>query len=84
MTTAAPLEIQTWPIDRLVLYARNPRKKRRRCGSPFTGIKASEGQVEILWDEWSPAQVKVFRLMVIRSVNWASSDDELLALELRN
>jgi ParB-like chromosome segregation protein Spo0J len=26
MTTAPPLEIQIWPIDRLVLYARNPRK----------------------------------------------------------
>ena len=26
MTAAAPLEIQIWPIDRLVLYARNPRK----------------------------------------------------------
>ena len=26
MTTAGPLETQTWPIDRLVLYARNPRK----------------------------------------------------------
>ena len=24
--TAQPLEIQTWPIDRLVLYARNPGK----------------------------------------------------------
>src|SRR5262249_40589968 len=24
-----PLAIQTWPIDRLVFYARNPRKKRR-------------------------------------------------------
>jgi hypothetical protein len=23
---ASPLEIQIWPIDRLVLYARNPRK----------------------------------------------------------
>ena len=26
MITSPPLEIQTWPIDRLVLYARNPRK----------------------------------------------------------
>ena len=26
MIASAPLEIQTWQIDRLVLYARNPRK----------------------------------------------------------
>jgi ParB-like chromosome segregation protein Spo0J len=37
----------------------------------------------ILCDEWSAAQVKAFRLMVNRSVNWASWDDELLALELQ-
>jgi hypothetical protein len=37
----------------------------------------------ILCDEWTPAQVKAFRLMVNRSVNWASWDDELLALELQ-
>jgi len=37
----------------------------------------------ILCDEWSPAQVKAFRLMVNRSVTWASWDDELLALELQ-
>ena len=37
----------------------------------------------ILCDEWSAAQVKAFRLMVNRSVTWASWDDELLALELQ-
>jgi hypothetical protein len=37
----------------------------------------------ILCDEWAPAQVKAFRLMVNRSVNWATWDDELLALELQ-
>jgi hypothetical protein len=37
----------------------------------------------ILCDEWTPAQVKAFRLMVNRSVAWASWDEELLALELR-
>ncbi len=37
----------------------------------------------ILCDEWSPAQVKAFRLMVNRSVTWANWDDELLAQELR-
>jgi DNA modification methylase len=37
----------------------------------------------ILCDEWTPAQVKAFRLMVNRSVTWAAWDEELLALELR-
>jgi DNA modification methylase len=36
----------------------------------------------VLCDEWTPAQVKAFRLMVNRSVTWADWDDELLALEL--
>jgi hypothetical protein len=34
-------------------------------------------------DEWSPARVKAFRLLVNRSVTWASWDGELLALELQ-
>src|SRR3984885_4891093 len=36
----------------------------------------------ILCDEWSPAQVKAFRLMVNRSVTWADWDEELLSQEL--
>ncbi|MGD1093499.1 MAG: DNA modification methylase [Bryobacteraceae bacterium] len=36
----------------------------------------------ILCDEWTPAQVKAFRLMVNRSVAWADWDEELLYLEL--
>jgi len=31
----------------------------------------------ILCDEWTPAQVKAFRLMVNRSVTWADWDEEL-------
>jgi hypothetical protein len=38
----------------------------------------------ILCDEWSPAQVKAFRLIVNRSVTWADFDDDLLALELQD
>src|SRR6202453_4647645 len=34
-------------------------------------------------DEWTPAQVKAFRILVNRSATWAEWDDELLALELR-
>ncbi len=36
----------------------------------------------IYCDEWSDAQVKAFRLLVNRSVNWATWDEELVALEL--
>ena len=35
----------------------------------------------ILCDEWTPAQVKAFRLLVNRSVAWAEWDEELLGLE---
>jgi DNA modification methylase len=37
----------------------------------------------ILCDEWTPAQVKAFRLMVNRSVAWADWDETLVALELQ-
>src|ERR1035437_5461145 len=46
-------------------------------GRDITGIPV------ILCDEWTPAQVKAFRLMVNRSVTWADWDEELLALELQ-
>jgi len=36
----------------------------------------------ILCDDWTEAQVKAFRLLVNRSVEWASWDEELLRLEL--
>jgi len=36
----------------------------------------------ILCDEWTPAQVKAFRLMVNRSAAWAEWDEELLAIEM--
>jgi ParB-like nuclease domain len=109
--TAAQLEVQIWPIDRLVLYARNPRKNDavvdRMCSIREFGFKIpvlarSDGEVVdghlrlkaarklgidqipvILCDEWTPAQVKAFRLLVNRSVTWASWDEELLALELQ-
>src|SRR5262249_24769180 len=38
----------------------------------------------ILCDEWTPQQVKAFRLMVNRSVVWADWDEELLSLELQD
>jgi DNA modification methylase len=112
VTATAPIEIQIWPIDRLILYARNPRKNDavvdrmcssiREFGFKIPVLARSDGEVVdghlrikaarklrideipvILCDEWTQAQVKAFRLMVNRSVNWASWDDELLALELQ-
>src|ERR1700678_2706886 len=111
-TAAQTAQIQIWPIERLIEYARNPRKNDsavdRMCGSIREfGLKIpclvrSDGEVVdghlrlkaarklgiteipvILCDEWTPAQVKAFRIMVNRSVNWADWDEELLALELR-
>jgi DNA modification methylase len=38
----------------------------------------------ILCDEWTPAQVKAFRLLVNRSATWAEFDDELVGLELQD
>jgi DNA modification methylase len=36
----------------------------------------------VLCDEWTPAQVKAFRLLVNRSATWAEWDEELVAQEL--
>jgi hypothetical protein len=75
--------IESWLIHRLVEYPRNPRKNDgavdRMCGSIREfGFKIPV----ILCDEWSPAQVKAFRLMVNRSVTWADWDETLLSEEL--
>jgi len=112
------VRIEVWHIDRLVFYARNPRKNDaavdrmcssiREYGFKIPVLARSDGEVVdghlrlkaarklgswpggdttgipvILCDEWTPAQVKAFRLMVNRSVMWAFWDDELLALELQ-
>src|SRR6476619_1496102 len=117
-TSPQQMEIQTWPIDKLVFYARNPRKNDvavdrmcssiREFGFKIPVLARSDGEVVdghlrlkaarklgswpggdttaipvILFDEWSEAQVKAFRLMVNRSVAWADWDEELLALELQ-
>ena len=103
--------IEQWPIDKLVFYARNPRKNDSAVDRMCSSIRAfgfkvpclvrSDGEVVdghlrlkaarklgitevpvILCDEWTPAQVKAFRLLVNRSVGWAEWDEELLGLEL--
>src|ERR1700685_1152252 len=104
-------QIQIWPIDRLIFYARNPRKNDavvdrmcssiREFGFKIPILARSNGEVVdghlrlkaarklgitqipvILCDEWTPAQVKAFRLMVNRSVTWADWDNDRLAQEL--
>jgi len=109
---AQQLEIQHWAIDRLIPYARNPRKNdgavdrmaasMQEFGFKIPMLVRSDGEVVdghlrlkaakklgiaeipvILCDEWTPAQVRAFRLMVNRSVTWADWDEELLALELQ-
>jgi ParB-like chromosome segregation protein Spo0J len=91
---------ELWPIDKLVFYARNPRKNDavvdRMCSSirefgfkipvlARNGGEVVDGHLRlkaarklgitevpvILCDEWTPAQVKAFRLLVNRSVTWA-------------
>jgi ParB-like nuclease domain len=112
MTASASLQIQLWPIDKLVFYARNPRKNDaavdrmvasvREFGFKIPVLARSDGEVVdghlrlkaarnlgiaevpvVLRDEWTPQQVKAFRLMVNRSVTWANWDEELLSLELQ-
>jgi len=104
-------KIEIWSIERLVPYARNPRKNDaavdrmsasiREFGFKIPVLARTDGEVVdghlrlkaakklgitevpvILCDEWTPAQVKAFRLMVNRSVAWADWDEELLSLEL--
>lgn len=91
---SAATNIEVWPIDKLALYPRNPRKNDaavdRMCSSiRDLRLKAARklGITEVpvlLCDEWTPAQVKAFRLLVNRSATWAEFDEELLALELQD
>jgi ParB-like chromosome segregation protein Spo0J len=104
--------VELWPVERLVFYARNPRKNDaavnrmvasiREFGFKIPVLARSDGEVAdghlrlkaarelgitevpvILCDEWTPQQVKAFRLMVNRSVTWADWDEDLLSLELQ-
>jgi DNA modification methylase len=111
METRISTEVHTWSLDRLVFYARNPRRNDAAvdcmCRSiesfgfkiPCLALSSGEvvdghlrlkaarklGMTEIpviLCDEWTPDQVRAFRLMVNRSATWADWDEELLAQEL--
>jgi ParB-like chromosome segregation protein Spo0J len=119
MVSQVPAQrIELWPIEKLVFYARNPRKNDaavdrmcssiREFGFKIPVLARGDGEVVdghlrlkaarklgswpggdttaipvILCDEWTPQQVKAFRLMVNRSVTWADWDEELLSLELQ-
>ena len=105
------MQIEYWDIDRLIPYARNPRKNDeaaqklagliREFGFKVPIVARSNGDIidgharlkaarilgmdevpVVLADEWTPAQVKAFRLAVNRSAEWAEWDDDLLELEL--
>src|ERR1700694_2142947 len=109
--TNEDLKCETWSIERLVPYVRNPRRNDaavdQMCGSirefgfKIPCLVRSDGELidghlrlkaarklgitevpVILCDEWTPAQVRAFRLMVNRSVTWADWDEDLLAQEL--
>lgn len=111
MTDDVKLEIEYWDIDRLIPYARNPRKNDaavpkmagviKEFGFKVPIVAKSDGSVidghlrlkaaqmlglkevpVVLADEWTPAQVKAFRIAVNKSAEWADWDDELLKLEL--
>src|SRR5271169_5871699 len=109
--------IELWLIERLVFYARNPRKNDsavdrmcssiREFGLKIPVLARSDGEVVdghlrlkaarklgswpggdttcipvILCDEWTPAQVKAFRLLVNRSSTRADRNMELLEGEI--
>jgi len=107
------MQVEYWDVDKLIPYARNPRKNDaavpkmaglikefgfkvpiviRSDGSVIDGhlrLKAAQmlgmKQVPVvLADEWTPAQVKAFRLAVNKSAEWADWDEELLKHELED
>ena len=111
MNRQTEMEVEYWDIEKLIPYARNPRKNDeavpkmagliREFGFKVPIVIRSDGEVidghlrlkaarqlgmekvpVVLADEWTPAQVKAFRLAVNRSAEWAEWDDELLKLEL--
>ena len=107
------MQIHYIAIEKLIPYARNPRKNDhvvsrmvasiQEFGFKIPILARSSGEVidghlrlkaaqklnftevpVIVCDDWTEAQVKAFRLLVNRSVTWASFDEELLALELQD
>lgn len=109
----AELKVETWSIDRLIPYARNPRVNDhavpkmasliKEFGFKVPIVARSDGTVVdghlrlmaarhlgmetvpvVLADEWTPAQVKAFRIAVNKSAELAEWDTSLLALEIED
>ena len=107
------MQVEYWDVDKLIPYARNPRKNdaavpkmaglRKEFGFKVPIVIRSDGSVidghlrlkaaqmlgmkqvpVVLADEWTPAQVKAFRLAVNKSAEWADWDEELLKHELED
>jgi DNA modification methylase len=107
---APPIVMEYCTVERLIPYARNPRRNddavdrmvasikeygfripilARHDGEVVDGhlrLKAARKleltSVPVVWcDEWTPSQVKAFRLLVNRSASWADWDEELLRQE---
>ena len=107
------LKIEYWPIERLIFYARNPRKNEhavpkmasliKEFGFKVPIVARSDGSVVdghlrlmaarhlgmetvpvVLADEWTPAQVKAFRIAVNKSAEFAEWDTAMLALEIED
>ena len=103
--------IKNTPIEKLIPYARNPRKNDsvvdrmvsaiEEFGFRIPVLAKSDGKVidghlrikaakklgmkdipVIITDDMTDAQIKAFRLLANRSVNWAQWDNDLLKLEL--
>jgi ParB-like chromosome segregation protein Spo0J len=87
------IQVETWPIDRLIPCTRNPHENDdavdrvcssiREHGCKIPALALSDGEIidghlrlkafrnmgvqagpVIVYDEWTPAQVKAFRLLV--------------------
>lgn len=76
------LQFETWPIDRLIEYSRNPRKNDHAVDKIAGAIKEFGFRVPvILADDMMEAQIKAFRISVNRMAEFAEWDNDLLALE---
>jgi hypothetical protein len=87
------VKLEHWAPERLVGYARSPRKNDAVVDRMAEAIREfgfrTRSQAPglasvpvVLADDLSEAQIKAFRLLANRSATWAEWDDELLALEL--
>jgi DNA modification methylase len=105
------MEIQTWPVAKLVPYARALRRNDAAVDRMAAAIKEyncilpllvrSDGEIVdghlrlkaarklqitevqvIVCDDWTPAQVKAFRLLINRSAAWAKWDWKQVAMEI--